>query len=269
MMSAAPPSWRVQAHENLASTQDAAIAAARAGDPGRLAILAHTQTAGRGSRGRGWTSPPGNLNLSVLLRPETPLPPGLYALLAGVALHKALSPYANNLMLKWPNDVLLDGAKLGGILIDASFDSHGTPAWFVIGIGANLAMAPDIAGRQTAALPPPAPNPRDIAENILNALDTTEDIRREWLKRAHQRGTRLHIETSYKNIDGAFQGITETGALRLAHHAEPISSGEVFLGLCPSAPALEPVAFRCRARRGNEAIPPDPQHFLEVQKCCS
>jgi len=269
MMQPAPPPWRVQAHEALASTQDAAIEAARAGDPGRLAILAHTQTAGRGSRGRGWTSPPGNLNLSVLLRPETPQPPGLYALLAGVALHKALSPYAQNLMLKWPNDLLLGGAKLGGILIDASFAADGTPAWFVIGIGANLATAPDIAGRQTAALLLPARNPREIAETILNALDTTENIPAEWLKRAHPRGTHLHIETPSRRIEGTFQGITETGALRLEHHDEPISSGEVFLGLCPSAPALEPVAFRCRARRGNEAILPDPQHFLEAQPCCS
>jgi BirA family biotin operon repressor/biotin-[acetyl-CoA-carboxylase] ligase len=157
MTSAAPPSWRVQEHKTLASTQDAAIAAARAGDPGRLAILAATQTAGRGSRGRGWLSPAGNLNLSVLLRPDASVPPGLYALLAGVALHEALSAYAAGLMLKWPNDLLLGGAKLGGILIDASFAAAGVPDWVVIGIGANLAVAPHIAGRETAALPPPAP----------------------------------------------------------------------------------------------------------------
>jgi BirA family biotin operon repressor/biotin-[acetyl-CoA-carboxylase] ligase len=268
-MESARPSWRVQAHDELVSTQDTAIEAARAGDPGRLAILAYRQTAGRGSRGRAWASPPGNLNLSVLLRPETPHPPGLYALLAGVALHKALSPYAHTLMLKWPNDLLLGGAKLGGILIDASFDAQGTPAWFVIGIGANLATAPEIAGRQTASLPPPPPNPRDIADAILNALDSTGDIAGEWLMRAHPVGTHLHIETPHKTIDGAFQGVTEIGELILEHHAQPISSGEVFLGLCPSAPALEPVAFRSRARRWDEASPPDPQHFLEVQKCCS
>jgi BirA family biotin operon repressor/biotin-[acetyl-CoA-carboxylase] ligase len=256
-MESAPPSWRVQAHEELASTQDAAIAAARAGDPGRLAILARGQTAGRGSRGRAWTSPPGNLNLSVLLRPESPHPPGLYALLAGVALHKALSPYAPHLMLKWPNDLLLDGAKLGGILIDASFAADGSPAWFVIGIGANLATAPDIAGRQTAALPPPSPGPRQIADAILNALDSTEDIAGEWKMRAHPAGTHLRIETPNRRIEGTYKSITETGQLILEHHAQPISSGEVFLGLCP------------RPRRWDEAIPPDPQHFWEVQPCCS
>jgi BirA family biotin operon repressor/biotin-[acetyl-CoA-carboxylase] ligase len=268
-MGTAPPSWRVQEHEELASTQDAAIQAARTNDPGRLAILAHTQTAGRGSRGRAWESPPGNLNLSVLLRPQAPHAPGLYALLAGIALHKALSPYAQNLMLKWPNDLLLGGAKLGGILIDASFAADGTPAWFVIGIGANLAAAPKIPGRQTASLPPPAPAPRDIADKILEALDTTNNITDEWLMRAHPIGTPLNIETPHKSIEGTFQGITATGALKVAQHPEPISSAEVFLGLCASAPALEPVAFRCRARRGNEAIPPDPQRFLDAPQCCS
>jgi BirA family biotin operon repressor/biotin-[acetyl-CoA-carboxylase] ligase len=260
-MGAAPPPWRVQEHEDLASTQDAAIEAARAGDPGRLGILARTQTAGRGSRGRSWIAPAGNLNFSVLLRPERPLAPGLYALLAGVALHKALSPFARHLMLKWPNDLLLDGGKLGGILVDASFDAHGTPAWFVIGIGANLASAPHIQGRETAALPPPAPSPRGVADAILRALDNTVDIAADWLVRAHPIGTRLHIETPQRHIDGTFKGITGAGELLLAEEARPISSGEVFLGLYPTP-----------GDRGGidiEAAVPDPQRSSEAMPCCS
>jgi BirA family biotin operon repressor/biotin-[acetyl-CoA-carboxylase] ligase len=260
-MGAAPPPWRVQEHEELASTQDAAIEAARGSDPGRLAILAHTQTAGRGSRGRSWSSPAGNLNLSVLLRPCTPRAPGLYALLAGVALHKALSAHAKNLMLKWPNDLLLGSGKLGGILIDASFDAHGIPAWFVIGIGANLAAAPHIRGRETASLPPPAPNPRDVAEAVLKALDATEDIAADWLARAHPVGTRLHIETPQRRIDGTFKGITGTGELLLAEEARPISSGEVFLGLRAGPGTM--------GGEDTEAIPKDPQRSREAQPCCS
>jgi len=253
--------WRIEEHTSLPSTQDAAIAAAHANDPGRLAILADTQTNGRGSRGRTWTSPPGNLNLSILIRPETPIPPGHIALLAGIALHDALTPYTRNLMLKWPNDLLLDGAKLAGILVDATFTATGTPAWFVIGIGANLAHAPNIPGRQTASLPAPAPSPKAVAEAILNALDTTQDITAEWLKRAHPPGTYLHIQTPQRSIEGTFETITNEGALKLNEHFQPISSGEVLLGLCP----------RPRGGLGvyAEAIPPDPQHFRQAQPCFS
>jgi len=235
-MGAAPPAWRVQEHDELASTQDVAIAASQAGDPGRLAILAHRQSAGRGSRGRGWTAPPGNLNLSVLIRPDGQHPLGHWALVAGIALHDALSPYTRKLMLKWPNDLLLDGAKIGGILIDAAVSGNNAPGWYVLGIGANLAAAPDVPGRRTACLPPPAPSPRTIADSLLAALDrhahattTTGD----WLARAHPKGTFLQIQTSTRRIEGDFEGITETGALKLVQHPQPISSGEVFLGLFP------------------------------------
>jgi BirA family biotin operon repressor/biotin-[acetyl-CoA-carboxylase] ligase len=182
-------------------------------------------------------------------------------LLAGIALHDALTPYTRNLMLKWPNDLLLDGAKLAGILVDATFDATGTPAWFVIGIGANLAHAPEIPGRQTASLPAPAPSPRIIAEAILTALDTTQNITTEWLKRAHPPGTQLSIQTPQRTIEGTFETITGTGALKLHQHAEAISSGEVLLGFCP------------RPRWGlgvyAEAIPPNPQHSLEAAPCFS
>jgi BirA family biotin operon repressor/biotin-[acetyl-CoA-carboxylase] ligase len=249
----------VQDYQELASTQDAAIAAAHAGDPGHLAILAASQTRGRGSRGRAWASLPGNLNLSVLIRPVAARPPGHYALLAGVALHRALSPYADGLMLKWPNDLLLGGAKLGGILIDASFDEAGQPAWFVIGIGANLALAPSIPGRETAALPPPAPQARAVTQAVLAALDSPADVVAEWTRRAHPCGTSLRIETPRRRIEGTFDGITDAGALILREHAEPISSGEVFLGLIP----------RLRQRPGAyaEGIPADPSRVLDASPC--
>jgi BirA family biotin operon repressor/biotin-[acetyl-CoA-carboxylase] ligase len=238
MTKTAPPPWRVREHTTLASTQDAAMAAAREGDPGRLAILAATQTAGRGRSGRVWVSPPGNLNLSVLLRPDASLPPGLHALHAGVALYEACAPYTAGLMLKWPNDLLLHGAKLGGILIDASFGAGSlAPDWLVIGIGANLSAAPPIAGRQTAALPPPAPPPRAVADKILAGLDNIGNIVADWRARAHPMGTYLRINTPHQAIEGRFLGITETGALRLEGHAEPISSGEVFFGPLPGPEA--------------------------------
>jgi len=238
MTQPAPPLWRVQTYQSLASTQDAAIAAAQAGDPGRLAIIAETQSAGRGSRGRHWAAPAGNLNFSALLRPapNAPLEPGRWALLAGLALHRALSPYAGGLMLKWPNDLLLNGAKLGGILIDSTVSPEGGLAWLVIGIGANLAQAPDIPGRPTACLPPPGATPAAVARALLDGFDRLADaptsvIVQDWLSHAHPVGTPLTIHTASRTVAGAFNGLTQTGEVLLHGHAAPISSGEVFLGL--------------------------------------
>ena len=227
-----PPAWRWERHASLASTQDAALQAARAGDAGRLAILAAEQTAGRGSRGRAWVSPRGNLNLSVLLRPRRArIEPGRWALLAAIALHEALSPYADGLMLKWPNDVLLHGAKLAGILIDSQ---PGEDGFVVIGLGANLAAAPPLADRATVALPPPAPQAARVAEQVVAALDAwdareTPCLVEAWLARAHPIGTLLDVRTPRRQVRGAFAGLTAVGELRVAGEAQAISSAEVFL----------------------------------------
>ena len=224
-----PPAWRLQHHTSLPSTQEAALAAARAGDPGRLAILADTQTAGRASRGRSWSSPRGNLNLSLLLRPADLTPdPGRHALLAALTLHAALSPYSPDLLLKWPNDVTLHGAKLAGILIDC------TPGEaLVIGLGANLAAAPDLPDRATTHLPGPAPPPAAVAAHILTAWDhwatqETPALVTAWLARAHPIGTLLSVHTAQRHLHGSFAGLTSAGLLRLDGHADAISSAEVF-----------------------------------------
>ena len=229
-----PAKWRWQHHPELASTQDAAIQAAHAGDPGRLAILADRQTAGRGSRGRPWIAPAGNLNLSVLLRPNAATPdPGRWALMAGIALHQVLEPHAPGLLLKWPNDLILGGGKLAGILIDSQIGQGPQPDWVVIGFGANLATAPTIEGRQTTQLPPPAPKPGAIAEAILNRLDplaeaSTAYVCQAWLARAHPIGTLLDVRTPQTRVTGAFAGLAATGELLLEGHA-PIGSAEVAL----------------------------------------
>ncbi len=232
MSQAAPSSWRLQFFPQLPSTQDVALEAARRGDPGRLAVLAEVQTAGRGSRGRGWTAPAGNLNLSVLLRPPGARPdPGNWALLAGVSLYDALSPYAGGLLLKWPNDVLRDGRKLGGVLIDCSLAADGLLDWVVIGFGANLAHAPCVEGRQTACLPAPAPSARTVAEAVLAALDRHAelDMRAAWLSRAHAAGTEIDVVTRRRRLRGRFAGLNEAGELLLMGVEQPVSSAEVFL----------------------------------------
>ena len=232
MIQASPPVWRWERHATLGSTQDLALQAARACAPGRLAVLADTQTAGRGSRGRPWTSPPGNLNLSVLLRPGTArVEPGRWALLAALSLHDALRPYTDGLLLKWPNDVLLHGAKLAGVLIDSE---PGETGFVVIGMGANLATAPALPDRATARLPPPAPAAGVVAGRVLEAVDAWQNVEMPalvdaWLARAHPLGTLLDVRTPQRQLRGAFAGLTRAGALLLSGEDSAISSAEIFL----------------------------------------
>jgi BirA family biotin operon repressor/biotin-[acetyl-CoA-carboxylase] ligase len=167
--------WRLAVHDSLPSTSDLCRALARDGEPDGLAVLARRQTAGRGSNGRCWVSPAGNMYLSALLRPPGPArEAGQWSLLAGIALAEAaaaLLPADAPLALKWPNDLLLGGAKLAGILIDSSAAQGGLD-WLVIGIGVNLASAPSLADRATTCLADHtlAPTPESMAAAVLARL---------------------------------------------------------------------------------------------------
>ena len=105
--------WRLERYDELGSTSDECVARAKAGAAAGLAVQARRQVSGRGSRGREWTAPEGNLSLSFLLRPDRPAAEaGLFSLLAGIAVVEALAPWSQTLpMLKWPNDVLLGRRK--------------------------------------------------------------------------------------------------------------------------------------------------------------
>jgi BirA family biotin operon repressor/biotin-[acetyl-CoA-carboxylase] ligase len=234
--------WRVEAHDVIASTSDLCVARARAGEADRLAVIAAQQTGGRGRAGRQWVSPAGNLYASVLLRPATPaVQGGLWALLAGLALIEALDAFAapepGKLTLKWPNDVLRDDAKLAGILLDAAV-GDATIDWLVMGFGANLAHVPDVPGRRTAALAAPeaAPSPEAVLERLLARIDRWQDtlaadggaeLRASWLARAHPIGSRIAVDGG--RIRGEFAGIDADGSLLLrdAGGVRAIRTGEV------------------------------------------
>jgi BirA family biotin operon repressor/biotin-[acetyl-CoA-carboxylase] ligase len=239
-VSTRPAGWRLQVHDQLPSTADLIRAAAEAGEAERLAILARRQTAGRGTHGRSWESPPGNLFLSVLLRPEAPareVPQ--WSLLVAVAVHSALLPHAGpGLSLKWPNDLLLGGAKCAGILSEAGIDPEGRLDWLAFGIGVNLAHAPSVPGRLTAALPAPALAPEAAAAAIMESLDRWRAvlgaegfgaIRRAWLERGHAPGAPLTVFAPGGVRSGLFDGLDDRGALRLrtATGMETVMAGEV------------------------------------------
>jgi len=204
------------------------------------------QTAGRGSRGRSWVAPPGNLSLSVLLRPATPAAEsGIFSLLAGVAVAAAIQaalPAGTAAMLKWPNDVLLDGAKCAGVLIDAAPTGTGLD-WLVIGIGVNLRHAPEIPGRRTATLAQhgavlDAATFRDaVLGQLAHWLAILQNagpaaICNAWEARAHRHGTPITVLVAGFKTAGTFAGLAASGALLLAHGGviERIDTGEVLLG---------------------------------------
>lgn len=226
----APPPWRLRCFAVLPSTQDLCRRLAEAGEPGHLAILADRQTRGRGTQGRSWSSPPGNLALSALLRPDTPVrQTGQYALLAAVALAEATArwlPPGAPLQLKWPNDLLLGGRKLAGILSESATGCRATVDWLVIGFGVNLAQAPAVGDRPTASLaewaaPPPADR---FAADLLAELElwrrrwTAEGfapVRAAWLAHAPEPGRPVSLRRATGSVTGVFAGLGEGGDLLL------------------------------------------------------
>jgi BirA family biotin operon repressor/biotin-[acetyl-CoA-carboxylase] ligase len=239
-------SWRLERFSELPSTSDFCIARAKEGEAAGLAVLAARQSAGRGSRGREWLSPPGNVALSVLLRPDiTPAESGMFPLLAGIAVVKAIErvlPGGAAPLLKWPNDVMIEGAKCAGLLIDAA-PLKDRVEWLVIGIGINVAYAPDVPGRQTTCLTRHgAPcTAADLAVSVLQTLAAQLEIFERsgppaivqaWQSHAHPVGTALTVKTAGTAVIGRFEGLTAAGELRLRvqDRIEKFSTGEIFLG---------------------------------------
>lgn len=190
-----------------------------------LWLRAERQTAGRGRLGRAWVSPAGNCYAStvVCLRPTDP-PASTLAFVAAVALDEAVRvylPQAAGLALKWPNDLLVDGAKLSGMLLERAGDT------VVIGIGVNLAHHPDIEDRATTSL---AAHGAQVASDAF--LETLAEgfarwlgrwrgeglapIRQRWLDRAHPLGTALTARLpDGGSVTGLFDGLDRDGALLL------------------------------------------------------
>ena len=201
-------------------------------------LVALAQDAGKGRQGRLWQSLDGNFFGSTLvqLRPADPPAPAL-ALVAGLALIEAVDAAApgRGLMLKWPNDLMLEGGKLGGILLERSGDR------VVAGFGVNLAAAPAIEGKATAdldgAIRPQAFAPLLAASfgRLLAAWRSAapDAFARAWLARAHPLGVALAVHGGQDEIiSGTFAGIEPDGALRLevGGTIQLFRAGDVLLG---------------------------------------
>lgn len=130
---------RVELFAAVASTQDVAHALAEAGAPDGTVVLADAQTGGRGRAGRAWASPPGSgVWLTVVTRPRDLAAFEVLALRVGLTLAEALAPYAEGPVgVKWPNDLLVGGRKLAGVLVEARW-RDGRPEWAAVGVGLNV-----------------------------------------------------------------------------------------------------------------------------------
>ena len=203
-------------------------------------VYADSQTAGRGRRGRAWVSDPGNLYASLLVRPragEGPAPE--FSFVAALALDTALQMWVarDRLALKWPNDVLLDGVKCAGILLE----SEG--AGVVIGFGVNIAHHPADTERPATSLAAagiaPFP-PRQLLDGLGGAVEHWREIwaqdgfagiRAAWLARAHGVGQGVTARLGAETLEGRFEDIGADGALHLrlpGGTLREVHAGDVF-----------------------------------------
>lgn len=209
-------------------------------------IMARRQTAARGRQGRAWQNPEGNLAATLLMRPlGGPADAALRSFMAANALFETLALHVDRtkLAVKWPNDVLLSGGKVAGILLESMGTAQGLD-WLAIGVGVNLAVVPD--GVQDAAFPPTAlsehgdaVSPEAFLEELAANYATEEAIfaelgfariREDWLKRAARLGEVITARTSREEITGTFESIDEAGnlILRTPKGAQVIAAADVY-----------------------------------------
>lgn len=222
---------RLIAHEVLVSTNAEALSLAGQGERGPLWVAAGRQTGGRGRRGRNWVSEPGNLFASLLLTDAAPSEhwPEL-ACVAALAIHDAVAEAApalrSQLLIKWPNDLLLVGKKFAGILIEGRSREDGQGS-VVVGIGVNCVSHPtdtDYPATDLAAV-----GAAVTAEALFMVLSAKmlgrlaqwnsgehfSTIRADWLARVTGRGQTIRVRLDDQELVGRFEDVDQTGRLVL------------------------------------------------------
>jgi BirA family biotin operon repressor/biotin-[acetyl-CoA-carboxylase] ligase len=243
--------WSLQVFDSLDSTNEEVRRQAETGAAEGLAVLAKQQTAGRGRRGREWDSPPGNLFLSLLLRPRTsPAQAATLSFLTTVALLDAIDLAApaqgTILTCKWPNDVLVNGAKVAGILLESRTAPDGSLGWVTVGIGVNLVWHPPHEQRAT---PYPvtdlsrhgiATTPEEFAQWLLARYgywygrwqaEGFAPVRSAWLSRAQGIGRPVVVRLPDREMHGTFMALDDSGALLLElpdGRRQTVTAGDVF-----------------------------------------
>jgi BirA family biotin operon repressor/biotin-[acetyl-CoA-carboxylase] ligase len=237
-----PPAYRLVALDSVDSTNEEAKRRAREGAEEGTLVWARQQTRGRGRRGREWSSPLGNLYLSLVLRPEAPQARhGELGFVAALALGETIGAFVPPLVelrYKWPNDVLVSGRKASGILLE----SESGAAWVVLGVGVNIAHAP--RGTETPATSLVEEGAAEVTvEAVLDRFargflvwanrwleDGFAPVRAAWLRRAEGIGEAIRVRLPNETLEGRFADLDASGALVLetASGRRLVTAGEVF-----------------------------------------
>jgi BirA family transcriptional regulator, biotin operon repressor / biotin---[acetyl-CoA-carboxylase] ligase len=232
-----PDGWTLVARDRVGSTNDEAGLLAEAGAPEGTFIWAREQTGGRGRRGRRWASPVGNLYCSTILRPECSAQRAAELGFVAALAVADLVQDGRAVRVKWPNDVLVEGGKVAGILPESSIGQDGHVEHVVLGIGVNVAFAPDLpemryAGAMLGGTVEAAVE--GLTAGLARWLaewrrDGFEKIRAAWLERAGPLGLEVDVKLGEELVRGAFAGMDREGALLLETPAGPrrIVSGEL------------------------------------------
>lgn len=241
--------YRLKEFEHIGSTNAEALANAQTSEAGSVWYVTKDQRSGRGRRGREWSTQTGNLAATLLLVHDYPLElAATLSFVAGLSLVEAveqlLPDTPTRFQLKWPNDVLADGAKLSGILLESSLLKDGRKA-LVIGIGVNVLHSPE--GVPYAVSNLKANGYSQGAEQLLEALaerfavnfalwndgQGLETIRTHWLRHAARLGEIIRVQSGGETLEGTFSSIDSQGHLVLSlpqGRKKTISAGEVFFG---------------------------------------
>jgi BirA family biotin operon repressor/biotin-[acetyl-CoA-carboxylase] ligase len=239
----------IVAFAEIDSTNAEARRRAEAGASEPLWITARRQTAGRGRRGRAWSTEAGNLAATLLLITDKPAAEAAQtAFVAALAIADLLEAYAppSLVSIKWPNDVLIDGLKASGVLIESGSRSDGT-LWLAIGCGINLTHAPSDLNRPATKLADHlsgdvarAPKPEEamavFAPAFARRLDQWRgegfaSIARDWTAKALGLGQACTARLGSETVEGVAEGLDADGALRLrlaSGDLRRITAGDVF-----------------------------------------
>jgi BirA family transcriptional regulator, biotin operon repressor / biotin---[acetyl-CoA-carboxylase] ligase len=239
--------YRLVLYDTVGSTNDEAKRLARAGAEEGTLVWALEQTAGRGRRGRAWASPPGNLYASLVLRPRCPVDRAaqlgfVAALAVGDTLISTSEKRLDGLSYKWPNDVLLRGRKIAGILLESELGESEAPGFVVIGVGINLVSSPrDTAFPATSIAEEDLGivSPGGALEGFARHFQAWAEhwreegfgpVRAAWRSHAVALGEPIRVHLEPATLHGRFLDIDQHGALLLESAGEirHISAGEIF-----------------------------------------
>jgi len=232
-----PDGWRLVALQSVGSTMDEAARLADAGAPEGTVVWAREQTGGRGRRGRAWASAVGNLYTTTVLRPDcTAARAAELGFVAALAVADIV-PDGRAVRVKWPNDVLVDGGKVAGILLESAVGQNARVQHVVAGIGINVGFAPQLPEMRYpgAAL---GGTVEATLEKFTAALAARlaewrragfAGVRAQWLAKAGPLGADIDVKLGDELVRGRFGGVDGDGALLLETPAGPrrIVSGEL------------------------------------------